>query len=63
MLDELVKNLVMIKQDFAKNYVGHAHIQEVIPTIPSKQFQLDENHLKLLHGFAEKNPIYSNSFE
>ncbi len=63
MLEELVKNLVQIKQDFAKNYVGSAHIQEIIPTAVSKQFPLDETHLKMLHEFAQKNPIYFNSYE
>ena len=63
MLDELVQNLIKIKQDFAQNYTGSAHIQEVIPSHPSKEFQIDENHLEQLHKFAEKNPIYLNSFE
>jgi len=63
MLNELVQNLVKIKQDFAKNYAGSAHIQEVIPSQTSKEFQIDENHLGQLHKFAEKNPIYFNSFE
>ncbi len=63
MLDELVKNLVLVKQDFAKNYTGSAHIQEVIPTSGSEQFPIDKNHLEMLHDFAQKNPIYFNSFE
>ncbi|MFQ5476181.1 MAG: hypothetical protein ACE5DT_04030 [Nitrosopumilus sp.] len=63
MLDELVKNLVIIKQEFAKNYTGNAHIQEVIPVSVSKQFQVDGQYLQLLHTFAQKNPIYFNSFE
>ena len=63
MLNELVQNLIKIKQDFAKNYTGSAHIQEVIPSHPSKEFQINENHLEQLHKFAEKNPIYLNSFE
>jgi len=63
MLDELVKNLVLVKQDFAKNYVGSAHIQEVIPASVSKQFPIDVHHLAMLHDFAQKNPIYFNSFE
>ncbi len=63
MLDELVKNLVIVKQDFAKNYTGSAHIQEVIPVSVSKQFPIDEHHLEMLHDFAQKNPIYYNSFE
>jgi len=63
MLYDLVKNLVLIKQDFAKNYAGSAHIQEVIPSYVSEQFQLDADHLQMLHDFAQKNPIYFNSFE
>jgi len=63
MLDELIENLVHVKQEFAKNYAGNAHIQEVIPTFVSKQFPIDANHLQLLHTFAQKNPIYFNSFE
>ncbi len=62
MLDELVKNLVLVKQDFAKNYTGSAHIQEVIPTSVSKEFPIDEHHLEMLHDFAQKNPIYFNSY-
>ncbi len=63
MFNELVKNLVLVKQDFAKNYTGNAHIQEVIPITVSKQFPIDVSDLKLLHDFAQKNPIYFNSFE
>ena len=63
MLDNLVQNLIKIKRDFAKNYSGSAHIQEVIPSQISDDFPIDENHLKQLHNFAETNPIYSNSFE
>jgi len=63
MLDDLVKNLVSVKQDFAKNYTGSAHIQEVIPVSSSTQFPVDSNHLEMLHDFAQKNPIYFNSYE
>ncbi len=63
MLDALVKNLVLVKQDFAKNYTGSAHIQEVIPVSVSEQFSIDTHHLEMLHDFARKNPIYFNSFE
>ena len=63
MLDEIIKNLILVKQEFAKNYAGNAHIQEIIPTSPSVKFPIDSSHLKNLHSFAEKNPIYSNSFE
>ena len=63
MLDEFVQNLIKIKQNFAKNYSGSAHIQEVIPSQVSNEFPMDASHLKQLHEFAEKNPIYLNSFE
>lgn len=63
MLEDLVANLIFIKQKFAKNYSGNAHIQEIIPTSISTQFQIDSSHLQLLHDFAKKNPIYFNSFE
>jgi len=63
MLDKIISNLIKIKQEFAKNYAGSAHIQELIPSLPSNEFPLDENNLKSLHDFADKNPIYFNSFE
>ena len=63
MLDELVKNLVDVKQSFAKNYSGNAHIQEVIPSLVSKKFQLNSQILQQLHDFALKNPIYFNHYE
>ena len=40
MFEELVDNLISVKQDFAKNYSGNAHIQEVIPALNSEKFQL-----------------------
>ena len=63
MLNDLVKNLVRVKQDFAKNYKGSAHIQEVVPSCVSEEFSMDPEHLRLLHDFAQKNPIYFNSYE
>ena len=63
MINEIVDNLVRIKQNFAKNYDGNAHIQEVIPLNSSKEFPIEEQNLKQLHTFAQKNPIYLNSFE
>ena len=63
MFDEIIQNLVSIKRDFAKNYSGNAHIQEIIPTSNSKKFPIDESHLQSIHNFAEKNPIYHDSFE
>ena len=63
MLDEFVKNLILVKQDFKKNYSGNAHIQEIIPSSKSDKFPIDSEHLTSLHDFAQKNPIYYNSFE
>ncbi|MCV0400628.1 MAG: hypothetical protein K5777_01400 [Nitrosopumilus sp.] len=63
MFEELVDNLISVKQDFAKNYSGNAHIQEVLPSDSSDRFQLDFDDLKLLHEFAQKNPIYFNHYE
>ena len=63
MLEKLVVSLANVKQDFARNYSGSAHIQEVLPSSASEEFPIDENHLQMLHGFAQKNPIYFNSFE
>ncbi len=62
-IGDLVKNLVELKREFAKNYHGSAHIQEMIPVDVSEQFDMDEGHLHLLHDFAKKNPIYYNSYE
>ena len=31
MLDQIAKNLVKLKQEFAKTYSGNSHIQEFIP--------------------------------
>ena len=63
MMGELVRNLVHIKQSFAQNYSGNAHIQEVIPSAVSEKFQLPSQHLQQLHEFALKNPIYFNHYE
>ena len=63
MLDDLVNNLVQVKQSFAKNYSGNAHIQEVIPSKVSEKFPLQAQHLQFLHDFAIKNPIYFNHYE
>ena len=41
MIDEIVDNLVRIKQNFANNYDGNAHIQEVIPLNSSKEFPIN----------------------
>lgn len=63
MIDSLVENLVLVKQAFAKNYSGSAHIQEVIPSSASEAFPIDSKMLKHLHDFALKNPIYLNHYD
>jgi len=63
MIQEMAKNLVKLKQEFSRTYKGNSHIQEVIPLSKSNDFPLDDKHLEMLHSFAEKNPIYYNSFE
>ena len=63
MFEELIQNLVLVKQEFAKKYARNAHIQEVIPASISKKFPIGINNLEMLHTFAQKNPIYFNSYE
>jgi len=63
MIEDLAKNLVNLKKEFAKNYDGKSQIQEVIPVSKSNLFPIPQQDLELLHEFATKNPIYYNSFE
>ena len=63
MIEELAKNLVNIKKEFAKRYDGKSQIQEVIPISKSEMFPIKQQDLELLHQFATKNPIYYNSYE
>jgi len=63
MFDEIIDNLVSVKKNFAKNYSGNAHIQEVIPSAISEKFPLESEDLKHLHEFTLKNPIYFNHYE
>ena len=63
MIKDLARNLVELKKQFAKVCDGKSQIQEVIPKSKSELFPIEESHLKLLHQFATKNPIYYNSFE
>ena len=37
MIEELAKNLVNLKKEFAKNYDGKSQIQEVIPKISKSE--------------------------
>jgi 2-polyprenyl-3-methyl-5-hydroxy-6-metoxy-1,4-benzoquinol methylase len=63
MIEKMAKNLVNLKNEFSRVYEGNSHIQEVIPISKSDAFPLDDIHIEKLHQFAEKNPIYYNSFE
>ena len=63
MIEDLVANLIQIKQNFAQNYDGNAHIQEVLPLESTDELPIDSKHLEQLHLFAQKNPIYLNSYE
>jgi len=63
MIEELAKNLVHLKKEFAKIYDGKSQIQEVIPVLKSEMFPILQQDLELLHQFAAKNPIYYNSYE
>ncbi len=50
MIDELAKNLVSLKNEFAKIYDGKSQIQEVIPISKSNFFQIPQKvcNLKIL---------------
>ncbi len=63
LVDHLAKNLAVLKREFAEEYDGAGHIQEVIPTSKSERFPMDSHDLELLHRFAGSNPIHYNSFE
>ncbi len=63
LLEKIFENLCYLKKEFAQNYTGKSHIQEIIPIGSSETFPIEENDLKSLHLFAEKNPIYNNSYE
>ena len=63
MIEQLAKNLVELKKEFAKIYDGKSQVQEVIPKSTSEIFSIPQQDLELLHQFATKNPIYYNSYE
>ena len=63
MIEELSKNLIILKKEFASSYDGKSQIQEIIPALTSELFPIDQQDLELLHQFATKNPIYYNSYE
>lgn len=63
MLEKISENFCLLKKDFAQNYAGKSHIQEIIPLNSSETFPIVENDLKSLHLFAKNNPIYSNFYQ
>ena len=63
MIENLAKNLVNLKKEFAKIYDGKSQIQEIIPISDSESFPIEQQDLEFLHQFATKNPIYYNSYE
>ena len=62
MIETIAKNLVELKKEFAKTYWNKSYSRS-LPKSESKLFPINAEHLKLLHLFAEKNPIYYNSYE
>ena len=63
MIEELAERVIELKKEFTKIYKGNSHIQEIIPISKTDDFPIKKDHLTKLHEFAEKNPIYYNSFE
>lgn len=58
---EFATELVNLKKEFQKIYDGKSHIPEIIPK--NELFPITQQNLSLLHEFANKNPIYYNSYE
>jgi len=61
MNDLLTDGIVKIKTEFVRKYTNHSHLNEVLPLSSSELLSIDKNDLDMLHKFAEKNSIYSNS--
>ena len=61
-ISKLSENVCLLKKEFSRIYGGTSHIQEIIPLDTSDDIPIPKNHLKLLHLFAEKNPIYYNFY-
>jgi len=57
----LTDGIVKIKTEFVRKYANHSHLNEVLPLSSSELLSIDKNDLDMLHKFAEKNSIYSNS--
>ena len=63
MIDDIAKNLVNLKKEFAKIYDGTSQIQEIIPISTNQNIPIEPEYLEMLHDFAKKNPIYYNTYE
>ena len=62
MIEEYAKTLCDLKRRFSQTYSGTSHIQEILPLNSTKEFPFPQTDLDLLHAFAQKNPIYTNSY-
>ena len=60
--DTLAKTVCCIKRDLALSRPA-AQIAEAVPAMPSDEFPVPEDDLRLLHRFASENPIYRDSHE
>lgn len=61
MIESLENKISKLKKEFVNTYSGSSHIQEILPE-SANYFEIDPNHLELLHLFARKNPIYYNYY-
>lgn len=57
----LTGGIVKIKTEFVRKFANQSHLNEVLPLSSSELLSIDKNDLDMLHKFAEKNSIYSNS--
>lgn len=62
MYEYLARQISILKRILARDNSGSAHMQEILPIRASDLFPVDAEHLDMLHQFAEKNPLYHNSF-
>ena len=63
MIEDYARTLCALKHEFSQTYSGTSHIQEILPLYSTKEFSFPQIELDLLHDFAQKNPIYTNSYE
>jgi len=63
-MEDLVDSPISrLKAEFVRKYDGSGHIREAVPKKPSGLIPIEGQVLERLHRFAEKNPIYYNSYE